>query len=181
MLYVLFGVLFALSDEKGFVRAGVDVPVPKRIRYVEPVYPSKGRDVTPTLQGILILNIGLDEEGRPVDIKVVRRIPWLDVAAVEAAKQWRYEPTVVDGSARRVVVEEMLAMSPDKEHVARFWVGRLNDKTLEKHRRIEAAEWLSSARVTKKFVLEALQSAAQDTDAEISATAAQALQMVSKR
>jgi TonB family protein len=179
MLEVLLGVLFAVADKEGVARAGADVPVPKRTQYVEPQYPARGRDVTPILMGVVVLDLSLNEEGRPVDIKVIRPIPWLDAAAVEAAEQWRYEPTVVNGSPRRVVVQEVVGMFPDQDTRARFWADRVTNTKLEKPWRIEAAEQLSSARVSKKFVLEALGKASKDRDPDISAAATRALEALS--
>ena len=39
----------------------------------------------------------VDAEGVPTDVRVVKGVPLLDAAAVEAVRQWRYEPTLMNG------------------------------------------------------------------------------------
>src|SRR5262245_33172855 len=80
---------------------------PKRVAYSEPQYPARAREVMPILQGIIMLELHLAEDGRPAEIRVLRGIPLLDEAAVKAARTWRYEPSLVNGVATRVVVEEL--------------------------------------------------------------------------
>ena len=43
-------------------------------------------------------------EGDVADVTVVRSVPWLDEAAVEAVRQWRYTRTLVDGVAVPVIM-----------------------------------------------------------------------------
>ena len=38
------------------------------------------------------------------DVKVLRSVPLLDEAAIEAVRQWRYTPTFVDGVAVPVIM-----------------------------------------------------------------------------
>jgi len=71
------------------------VPVPKRTRTVAPEYPAEAQ--AQGIRGIVILELVIDREGKVADVKVIRSIPGLDEAAVEAAEQWAYERTKVDG------------------------------------------------------------------------------------
>ena len=41
--------------------------------------------------------IVINEEGAVTEAQVVRSVPFLDEAALEAVRQWRFDPTVVDG------------------------------------------------------------------------------------
>ena len=177
-LIAVIGSLVGGSVEQVAARAGVDVPTPKRTHYVEAQYPPRARQV-PDLMGIVILEIRVDEKGLPVGIKVTRPIPWLDDAAVEAVKQWRYEPTIVEGSPKQVVVEEIVDMFPDRDSRAHFWADRVKNPKLEKPLRILAAERLAATGVAKKFVLEALSKAAGDSDPEVSDSSKHALQVLS--
>jgi TonB family protein len=129
--------------------------------------------------GVVVLDVSVNEEGTPVDVKVVRSIPWVEVAAREAALKWRYEPTVVDGRPRPVSVRELVDMFPDLSTRARFWSDRVKNPGLDEPLRIEAAERLVVAGVKKKFVLEALGKAVRDPDPDISAAAASALRSLS--
>jgi TonB family protein len=48
----------------------------------------------------VILEAMVDTAGLVTSVKVLRSRPFLDEAAVEAVKQWRYKPLVIDGIAR---------------------------------------------------------------------------------
>jgi protein TonB len=56
------------------------------------------------IQGVVGLEMVIDEEGRVADAKVVRSVPPLDRAAVDAVLQWRFTPTMFSGAPARVVV-----------------------------------------------------------------------------
>ena len=45
------------------------------------------------------MDVVLDAEGVPTEVQVVQGVPMLDAAAVEAVRQWRYEPTLMNGVA----------------------------------------------------------------------------------
>lgn len=84
--------------------AGRDVEPPKKVHAPAPVYPPMARAAS--VQGLVFLEITLSPEGRPTDITVLRGIPLLNHAAIEAVKTWRYEPTLVNDVLRRVVLTE---------------------------------------------------------------------------
>jgi TonB family protein len=75
--------------------AGSDVKAPRRVTFVQPEYPPEAQ--ARGLRGIVILELLIDEEGRVADVAVVRSVPPFDEAAIEAARQWKYEVTRVDG------------------------------------------------------------------------------------
>ena len=47
--------------------------------------------------GIVILELALDVNGSVTDARVLRSIPLLDAAAIEAVRQWQYEPMMMNG------------------------------------------------------------------------------------
>ena len=51
----------------------------------------------------MILEAETDIYGRVASIKVLRSIPLLDQAAIDAVKQWTYEPMIIDGKPRGCV------------------------------------------------------------------------------
>jgi TonB family protein len=55
------------------------------------IYPEQARKSN--VHGIVILQIAVGSDGRVLDAKVVRSIPLLDAAAIDAVRQWQYEPT----------------------------------------------------------------------------------------
>jgi protein TonB len=78
----------------------VPLAPPKRILYVEPEYPSKAR--WGRAEGEVLLKGVINEQGHVTELRVVRSIPLLDQAALDAVSQWKYEPTLVDGVPVRV-------------------------------------------------------------------------------
>jgi periplasmic protein TonB len=79
------------------VRIGGSIKAPANVKKVAPVYPAKARESR--VQGIVILDLTIGTDGTVTDVKVLRPIHELNDAAIEAAKQWRYEPTKIDGVA----------------------------------------------------------------------------------
>lgn len=52
----------------------------------------------------MLLECTIDPKGNVVDAKILRPIPLIDVAAVDAVKQWVYEPTLVNGGPVAVIL-----------------------------------------------------------------------------
>ncbi len=82
-------------DENGFYSVGGPVPPPKKERDVRPSFPKEAQAVE--LSGVVIVELFLDETGAVTDARFTRPIPMLDEAAMEAVKQWRFQPTIIDG------------------------------------------------------------------------------------
>jgi TonB family protein len=77
--------------------SGQTVPPRPRFRFI-PAYPKSSRDWG--MEGVVILKVRTDEEGIPADISVVKgRSIHLNLAALAAMKQWRFDPMIVDGKA----------------------------------------------------------------------------------
>jgi TonB family protein len=71
------------------------VELPRLISRSKPAYPANARMAR--VQGVVEINGTIDEEGRVVDMTVVRGHPLLIDAALTSVKQWRYEPAHVNG------------------------------------------------------------------------------------
>ncbi len=82
------------------IEAGGEIEPPRVIKRVEPVYPEAARQAG--IQGSVILYVTADEVGRVKDIEVLKSIPALDKAAIEAVRQWVYEPYMSDGVPKPV-------------------------------------------------------------------------------
>ena len=78
-------------------RVGGDIKAPLKIRDVAPRYPQIARSAN--VQGIVILEATIGEDGTVRDVKVLRGKPLLDEAAVEAVRQWRFTPPMLNGQA----------------------------------------------------------------------------------
>jgi protein TonB len=90
-----------IGDEAVPVRAAGQVKIPRLVKRVEPAYPEIAR--LGRIQGTVILEATTDMYGRVVGVKILRSVPLLDEAAVDAVRQWLYEPMVVNGRPRGVV------------------------------------------------------------------------------
>jgi protein TonB len=53
--------------------------------------------VSAHVQGVVIIEATIGSDGRVQNARVLRSIPLLDEAALDAVKQWRYEPTLQNG------------------------------------------------------------------------------------
>jgi TonB family protein len=62
---------------------------------VDPTYPPQARDLR--LDGSVILDATIAEDGTVRGIKVVWGQPMLATAATEAVRQWRYSPPLLNG------------------------------------------------------------------------------------
>jgi protein TonB len=82
------------------IRAAGDIKVPRLARRVEPDYPEIARQAH--VEGVVILEATTDVYGRVAAVRVLRSIPLLDGAAVEAVRHWVYEPMVINGRPRAV-------------------------------------------------------------------------------
>ncbi len=105
---VVGGVLGGVADSQDIkkfegdaVRAVGDIKPPKLVKMVNPAYPQIARQAR--VEGTVIVEAKADEQGNVVEARVLRSIPILDQAAIEAVKQWKYEPLLIDGKPRKVI------------------------------------------------------------------------------
>ena len=75
------------------------------VHYVRPVYPKGAR--RKRIQGTVTLRTVITKTGELRDIEVVNGDPLLVPAALNAAKQWRYTPCIVNSEA----VEERISFN----------------------------------------------------------------------
>lgn len=79
----------------GAVRVGGVIMAPTRTKNVAPVYPAVAQAAK--VQGVVIVEARIEPDGRVGDVRVVRSIPLLDQAAIDAVRQWEYTPTLLNG------------------------------------------------------------------------------------
>ena len=77
------------------VRVGGTIRSPQKIKHVDGVAPAAARQAG--VFGMVVVEIIIGADGSVQSAKVLRSIPLLDQAAVDAAKQWVYEPTLLNG------------------------------------------------------------------------------------
>lgn len=84
------------------LRVGGDITEPRKIVDVKPVYPQAAQDAK--ISGMVIMEVIIDATGGVRDAKVLRSQPMLDQAALDAVKQWRFTPTVLNGAPVEVIM-----------------------------------------------------------------------------
>ena len=84
------------------LRVGDMVKEPRKLKDVQPVYPTLA--LSSRLQGVVILECVVDARGHVQEAKVLRGVPLLDQAALDAVRQWVYSITLVDGVPTPVVM-----------------------------------------------------------------------------
>jgi TonB family protein len=95
---------FGAGDEAGtdgVFKVGGDVTAPELRVQVDPEYPEKAR--VQRLQGAVLLSIEVWPDGRAHNVRVERGLGLgLDERAVEAVREWEFEPGTKDGEPVRV-------------------------------------------------------------------------------
>ena len=84
------------------LRIGGDIHMPTKLKDVPAVYPPWRE--RPKVQGVVILEAVIDESGNVSTARVLRSIPLLDQAAIDAVRQWQFTPTLLNGAPVPVVM-----------------------------------------------------------------------------
>ena len=92
------------------VRVGGQIRPPTKIKDVKPVYPAIARSAR--VVGVVIIEATIGPDGKVIDAKVVRSVPLLDQAALDAVQQWEYMPTLLNGVPVPVVVTVTINFTP---------------------------------------------------------------------
>ena len=100
--FVAAPVVAASVDPQQRVRVGGDIKEPKKIKDVKPVYPEDAQAAG--IQGIVILETIIGTDGSVQEGKILRGVPQLDKAALDAVMQWRYTPTLLNGEPVELVM-----------------------------------------------------------------------------
>jgi protein TonB len=84
------------------IRVGGRVQTPNKIKDVKPVYPAIAQSAR--VSGPVTIEATIGPDGKVADANVVRSIPMLDQAALDAVRQWEYTPTLLNGVPVPVIV-----------------------------------------------------------------------------
>jgi protein TonB len=77
------------------VRLHSGIRTPQKIVHVAPVYPAAARAAH--IHGLVVLEATIDVHGQVDAIRVLKSPPFLDQAAIDAVRQWRFTPTLLNG------------------------------------------------------------------------------------
>ena len=84
------------------IRVGGNIKPPTKTRDVRPRYPSIAQSARVT--GVVILEATIGPDGKVQDTRVLRSIPLLDQAAIDAVSQWEYSPTLLNGTPVPIIM-----------------------------------------------------------------------------
>ena len=85
------------------IRVGGNQQQAQLVKQTRPVYPSAAKEAR--IQGVVKLSAVIAKDGSVQDLTVDSGHPLLVPAAVEAVKQWLYQPTMLNGQPVEVVTK----------------------------------------------------------------------------
>jgi len=88
---------------KRIVRVGSSLKPPRRTYSIQPEYPTLAKQAH--IWGVVVVNAVIDEHGNVVQARAVSGHPVLIPAALSAVLQWKYEPTLLNGTPVAVEME----------------------------------------------------------------------------
>jgi len=92
------------------VPVGGPIKAPTKIKDVRPVYPQIA--LTAKVSGTVVVDATIGPDGKVADAKVVKSVPLLDQAALDAVRQWEYTPTVMKGQPVPVRITVSIVFRP---------------------------------------------------------------------
>jgi protein TonB len=91
------------------IRVGGSIKEPTLIHRVEPEYPALA--VHSRMEGVVILEAIVDEEGRVESVRVLRSPGVFDQAALKAVRQWRYSPVLLNGKPEKFILTVVVSFN----------------------------------------------------------------------
>jgi TonB family protein len=86
---------FSRVDGMDALRVGGTIKTPTKVRDARPNYPQEA--MAAGVSGLVILEAVIDGAGTVRNARLLRSIPMLDEAALEAVRQWQFTPTLLNG------------------------------------------------------------------------------------
>jgi protein TonB len=77
------------------IRLHSGMQAPRKLVHVSPRYPPMAQAAH--VEGLVVLDAVIDAAGRVTDVRVTHSIRLLDEAAIDAVRQWRFTPTLLNG------------------------------------------------------------------------------------
>jgi TonB family protein len=92
------------------VRVGGAIRNPTKTKNVLPIYPALAKSAR--IGGTVYVEATIGPDGKVADARIVKSVPLLDQAALDAVKQWEYAPTRVRGVAVPVIITVAINFQP---------------------------------------------------------------------
>lgn len=77
------------------IKQGGNVTAASLLQEIKPIYPPLARQAR--IQGNVVLHAIIDKDGKVAELQVVSGHPLLVQSALDAVRQWRYKPTLLNG------------------------------------------------------------------------------------
>ncbi|HEX2443027.1 MAG TPA: TonB family protein [Vicinamibacterales bacterium] len=84
------------------IRPGGKIVVPQRVVYAQPVYPSIAQSAG--IEGRVVIEAIVGPSGEVTNVRVVKSVRFLDDSALAAVRQWKYTPTLLNGTPVSVLL-----------------------------------------------------------------------------
>ena len=91
------------------VRIGGQIKEPAIIHRVQPEYPALA--VASKMEGVVILEAIVDEEGRVESVRSLRTATIFDDPAIKAVRQWRYSPVLLNGRPEKFILTVVVSFN----------------------------------------------------------------------
>ena len=78
----------------GGIASSAKITAPIKIRHVSPTYPDDA--LRARITGMVIIRAVIDRQGNVVEAAVVKSVPGLDQAALDAVSQWKFTPAMLE-------------------------------------------------------------------------------------
>ena len=100
------------ADTPGVVKLPADASIASALNKPKPAYPRLAKIAR--IQGSVVIQVNISATGSIEALKVVSGVPLLGQAALDAVKNWRYEPHLVNGApvAVRTTVNVLFSFDP---------------------------------------------------------------------
>jgi TonB family protein len=104
----------ATSDAPTRIRVGGNIRAPMKLNEVLPVYPDSMREEG--REGVVVMDGVIGRDGTVTSVRVLSAQvhPDFAIAAVEAVRQWRFSPTLLNGKPVEVVMTVSVNFSLDQ-------------------------------------------------------------------
>jgi protein TonB len=99
----------AAPEPRKPIRIGGAIKEPILIHRVDPEYPALA--VHSRMEGVVILEAIVDEEGRVESVRVLRSPGVFDQAALNAVRQWRYSPVLLNGKPEKFILTVVVSFN----------------------------------------------------------------------
>ena len=80
---------------EGVLRVSDTLQSPMKVKNVDPVYPEAAQQAGVT--GVVVIDARIEPDGRVRQARILRALPPLDRAALDAVLQWEFTPTLLNG------------------------------------------------------------------------------------